>query len=561
MQFFYFDGDEPPRSSFFLGYAFAGREFVFSSEIANKEVGSGFDGAYTSCVVREGFARFGVDWNGAGRLFYYKPDTPGKFWAVSNSLILLAEKLHEKGVALTLDDQQLSLWGYIGAFVQQMSSSETIYKEIKLAPRWMDVVVTGRADGRGGEIAIEPRAARLNTDLDYKSALSDYISEAMNRILSLAKSGSVLSFDLSGGLDSRTTFSFASALVRRNPDLASCIRVFSSRSAIHSVDYEIAEKIVRQRGISLSPDRGVDSKVLPSPTPFRDWELNRGGQYTLATSIYRSRLDPGHVKISGAGGESYRPFWEKWSPDIPGLLRNRKTFLEAPVLNKSRAAEKIQEEINALREFYPPSTPDLSIHYRDFRARFHTGVPATEKHMFHLLAGRKMEELASAAPQDYFDSRQVYFDIIANLDPDLLSVEFDSPQKAPTAENMARLTRVDWSETLEAIETVVVNGTRVEQGTPEVGDPNVRLIEEVARDQAHIPEGMVVREGYLEKRLEVFRSAKKLDTQAEMHPFHYIYLRNKVLSLASRPGGPVAVKRKMRGIFRFLPTLFSRLSR
>jgi hypothetical protein len=531
LNFFYFDSDHPPTGSFFLGYAFADGQFYFASEPANKVLGSGFDGAYTSCVVTDDAIRFGVDWSGAGRLFYFRQDHPRSFWAVSNSFILLVERLHGKGQRLTLDPQQFSLWGYSGAFVEQMTSSDTVVSEIKLAPRWMDIVVTDFAGGGFGEISLDPRSARLKGGGDYRTVLADYISETKSRLYSLAASGSVLSFDLSGGLDSRTAFSFASALIRGNPDLAPQIRVFSNRQPGFAVDYAIAEKIVEQRGFMLSPSRERNPAVLPSGTPFRDWELNRVGQYSLATAIYPSLLDPSRIHISGAGGESYRPFWEKWSSDVSGLLKDRNSFLMAPELNKVRAAEAIQNEISFLRMFHPSSVSDLSIHYREFRARFHMGVPASEKVMLFPMAGRKMEELAAAAPPEYFENRQIYYDIIANLDPDLLAVEFDSPEKAPAPANMQRLEYVGLTDGSDTYGITVMNQVHDLPANRETMNPNDRLVSEVMQRPAYVPEWMTVVDGYIEKGLVKFRKDRRFDDQKKMHPLHFIYLRNKMLSL------------------------------
>lgn len=456
MEFVYFDSENPPTASFFSGYGFIDNKFIISNKLSEMEVSSGNDGAYVTCRVDKDSICFGVDWMGAGRWFYYKDNEDLNFWAVSNSLWMLIERLSQSGKKLTPDGAMIKLWGYRGAFVEQMQSNDTIISEIKLASRWEDINII-EGNNFSDKISLVERRKINDMPISYKDALKAYLCETEKRLRSLALSKTLLKFDLSGGLDSRTTFAFASYMVKADSSLKNNISIFSNPGERHAVDFMIANKIASERGMKLTKSRKSPAKISSGVTPLRNWELNRLGQYTLTRMIPAAGIDVGQAKISGAGGESYRQFWEKWGADFYELLHNRRSFLFRPIKDTDAVAKRVSRSVDRMRSYYPKFLNELNSHYREFRSRMHMGIPATEDLLLHPLSGSKMDALADASPESYFNNRQVYFDIIANLDYNLLETEFDDPNKGPSEDNIKNITYVDFSPSLELYEKMVIN--------------------------------------------------------------------------------------------------------
>ncbi|WP_445361448.1 hypothetical protein ACJJIL_06490 [Microbulbifer sp. EKSA005] len=540
MDFFVFDSDMPPRDSFFTGYAFSNGKFYISDELTNLDIPSGCDGAYVCCNVTEDKIHFGVDWMGAGRIFYYQSQSDRNYWAISNSLWLLIEKLSEKGKKLALDSDMVKISGYRGAFVQQMISESSIVSEIKLLSRWNDIVIPSskNAGMRVVARALPSHYPDKNNKIIYKEALRSYTLEMLGRIKSLVNSGMRLTFDLTGGIDSRVTFSFASYLINREPDLKNNIVVYSSPKKHHENDFRIASIISLDSGMVISKKKDVSGRAPSKYDKLRYWELNRLGQYSLSRSIPPIFSYGNSVSISGAGGESYRPFYKKWSKDLDGLMRGRQHFLHFPRIDVDKVVENLRCNVEKLKPYYFSDTDDLITHYREFRGRLHMGIPASENLVLHLLSGSYMDALAEVAPRSYITSKQIYFDIIANLNEDLLNFEFDKPEKAPTEENIRNITLVDLeSEKPEyKIERMQANiNTNLVSKKPSPSKNEFLSI--VESNYKSLPQEYSVCGSYVDDSIKMLLNQGHVNLQRQMPPLQYIYMISKLSELNLIQGG------------------------
>ncbi len=441
--------------------------------------------------------RLGVDYQGAARLYLYRSPRDKKYWAISNSLQLLIKNLHERKRPMNLLKDVFTSWSGHGEFLQQMTSFESFVKEISLLPRWLDLELTPSRDGKSCQIGlVRCPTYRLKENVSYEAALRDYLVSWHKRIPSLLMHTRAAQVDLSGGLDSRTVFSLFKPFLDAGT-FKDRLVVFSVKPEQAPKDFQIARTITTDLGFDLSCDYVTASRsTLPSlDETFSRWENNRLGQYHLGAFLTTSSIiGEDRMRFVGVGGEQYRPFFNEWSRDLDCCLDVRRKFFPKPKklgTFKSRLAkmtgsnkdlfEQFAKRVNASADMISRENDLLgqdrmTLHYREFRNRFHFGVPATETMTFAPLSGVLMDQLAGSAPSDYLKNKQIFYDVMANSCPQLLEAPFDRDDKVPTSENLDRITTLSNltspslpREALEQVDTF--------QETQERGVPQDRLMQ------------------------------------------------------------------------------------
>lgn len=458
MRSFFFDSSEYPHEEFFNGYAFQNDRLVWPGSDFGYSLPSGHDGAYVTCYAYDGRLRLGVDYQGSCRLFLYRSPKDQSYWAVSNSLQYLIKKMSERKQPMSLAKDVFTAWSGSGAFLEQMSCFDSYINEIVLIPRWIDLDII---PGETCKIRLTRSPSHgVHEDVSYETALHNYLLSWRRRISSLLSQVEVAQVDLSGGLDSRTTFSLFTPFLD-DLGMKDRLRIFSSNASRASADLKVAREIASTLGFNLSNNRVKTSEVVPLSISniFDRWGDNRLGQYYLGSNVARGSISKSKFSVTGVGGEQYRPFYHKFASDLEGLvgmrrhvfLNKQKKIYEIFLTKlgvggnglfgnfKKRVFNSVAEanhENNFLEQDF------LTLHYREFRSRFHLGAPATESTKIAPLSGRLMDRLAASAPADYLQNRQIYYDIIANMCPRLLEIPFDDSKKAPAGENLDRITIV-----------------------------------------------------------------------------------------------------------------------
>lgn len=520
LEFVYFSSEEPPKFSGFTGYAFTQENFIASKEISEIEVADGCEGAYVSWIKKGASIKFGTDWNGSGRWFLYKSSKVKSFWALSNSLLLLFENVRSRGMPTTIDQDMIDYWGFLGGFTQQLHTNETAVSEIYLVSRWENIELKTNMLGKKSISVIERARGRAVRE-SYEVALREYLSENLRIMRSLLTTGTDLYFDLSGGLDTRVTFSFASHLIKENQAFKKRIHVFSNRRPSFKKEFELASAIVKDLGMELEPRPGRDWSTYETP-PLRRWELNRLGQYALSTTIGAASFDTGKVRISGGGGENYRDFWVKWGSSVEELMKRRKSILKRDNLNRCVISQRINKNLDRLMKFYPSNIDRLTVLYREFRGRFHTAIPATEEILLFPLSGRSMDSLADVAPEGHFKKKQVFYDIIYNLDRNLLNYDFDQESKQPTNENLENLTKVTFHKGNEPFSKVTFSSRY--SSAHDLKASRSEFLTKILDFENFLPDKYRITHPPFSRKIEQFRRRGFLESQSDIQSLQFVYL-------------------------------------
>lgn len=85
----------------------------------------------------------------------------------------------------------------------------------------------------------------------------------------------------------------------------------------------------------------------------------------------------------------------------------------------------------------------LAAHYRNFRNRFHTGREPQYTVTLPVLASKLLDNCTAAAGETRFRNAQMHYDILFNLNPELLDFPFDKWRKRPSRLVRRNITSID----------------------------------------------------------------------------------------------------------------------
>lgn len=422
---------------FFQGFAFVGHDLVIGAAGAEayaatgRAILPGEDGCYVSASTGDDVSLIGVDASGLKKLFLWQD---ADRWCVSNSLTVLRRHVEDAmgSRRLTPNAGQLAGLTIAGASAtEQISHHESLLDRVRLVPLGRALQVIG---SELREVAAPRPPAPAHRA--YERSLRSFIDIWRARLLTLVeRPGLDVAVDLSGGLDSRVTFSLLSSVVDQRRFDASA-RFVSGRGAAQRADLEVAQTIALEHGLTLNRRPRIAVPQYDQASAFDVWsQLNIG----IYLPIYRpkDRLSAHHVNLSGLGGEGHRDFYPAGSPSA--FVESYRSFAGNESVQPWRA------QVGSLLQGWSSKTDDrlaLRRYYREFRGRVHGGMFAQTKVNAMPLASLHMEPLSVRG-------RMAYFDIIASTSPGLLDVPFDSEAKAPTSEEHAAIIRAGALEEVE----------------------------------------------------------------------------------------------------------------
>ena len=346
---------------------------------------------------------------GMGTIFLYQYD---KNWAVSNSFLLLAEKVKSLNWKLTF-----YLPAFYGMFArtsvgQKLISENTLFDQIKFIPSNQRLI----AHKNPGRITSK-KIIRKDTAGDYEEYIREYYSRYSSIIHSIEENNIPINVDLSGGLDSRATFALTLAIEKRS------IRLHSQRRA--RVDVEIAQSIAEHYGFQLN-DKWPNWGTLDTQTQYDLYCYGNTGVRNHFENAPLSTNANRPVKINGALGEALRPPFR----GSPGeWIKNFEDCVTIPEIKEDATNEFIKSLHNLEVDF--DNSDDMMKFYRAFRGRTHFG-----RNHFHSLKWTFISPLADPSLQMAYDQfhnalpdRQILCDITAMGDIDLCTRSFDNPRK------------------------------------------------------------------------------------------------------------------------------------
>ena len=414
--------------NYFEGYAWVKDDLVVGQGGADEfasQTGSGVrpdeDGCYVSVQQSSAGVVIGTDYRGLMRLFTYKN---GSNWAIASSLYELISNVRQLSWPLTALEDTIAAYVEDYGFAAQLAAFGVHFAEVSLVPSAGTIIIL---DNR--------MLMTIRQPLDvpaYEVALTNFLTTWKNRLSTITSSTeSVLKFDLSGGIDSRTVIAFA---LENSWVLENGARIESSTKPRAVKDFEVASIIAREYGFELnSKDFRFRPPSISAEEVFTEWKHHSLGVYS-PVYLYNTAPDCRFVHAHGAGGGNFRPTYKS--------VKAKAAQVGSTLSNENRQiwGNRVMNDITSLVGFSTSKNLEL-LHYREFRNRFHFGHRPQQNLVYMPLESKLTDPITDR--EDDRDGRQFYFDVMESLSPGLSTISYDEEDKSPTELNISRLTKVN----------------------------------------------------------------------------------------------------------------------
>lgn len=397
-------------------------EILESSFLKQNCVGGNFslDGSYALFERKDSRFFCGTDFFGAKKLYYYA--APG-FWLVSTSFSAAVACLRSNGFSIIED----SLWKTARllrtSIGNQLVSSRTPVSGLKLLPQGSFLDIELASDDMPAQVHVRHsvHACDLSSESDYRSVLAHSIVNAVSDVSSLIVgfSGNP-EFDLSGGRDSRLSFSLGIAALSLL-GAGDALSVNTNRFKVHELG--IVKGLLHKLNI---PASSLETSDKPTgPRSFRSWTDFSLGVYR---PIYFADIDSwdSRIRFGGGGGEVYRKFYRHSSLSLTFASAFPRHRIHSILgVDMGMAIKELSEYHRMWRDVCSPSDS----HYRLYRARFHGARTSEVMGQIQPLLSRAFFRAWYAARKSAIEPLQFYADLLFNLCPEACEVPFDSPSK------------------------------------------------------------------------------------------------------------------------------------
>lgn len=474
----------------FVGYGFAGRDMLISEDgrasweaTTGGSFAGGEDGTYAIVSQTGATIRVEVDHCGHMPVFYY---SDGRVAAASNSIVRLIRHLRSVGVHVRPNPAEVAARGTDFFPLHQLATFETSVVGVKILPVGFALMI------RAGHCSLERLPPPVMAS--YYDDLKTCIATWADRIATLLDSGKFrLSFDLSGGRDSRTVFALLHLVMQVAPP------EWMERVSIHShgflspLDPEIAEEVLCKsesalphgyqwsRSFTVSPYWGQSSR--PIRDPFWVWWTLCGGIYS-PNYLASNWSDPDIVLFGGGGGASYRSFYSNYFPTPKMFAASCSQRIGLPD-HTGWLREQILSTFEALKPGEGKEANPMILHYREFRGRLHGGRRSRNCISLMPVSSRLLERATLSLMPTAMDEGQIFHDIIGNCAPPLRGVRFDADKKAPTPEVNARF--VDCGVGSYLPQPGTVHGTPVTKAANAVNVDGLRQLADAVEAAGKLP--------------------------------------------------------------------------
>lgn len=367
-----------------------------------------------------------TDPTGQDILFYYQNN---KYWAVSNSLLFLVEKLQEKDEKLDIYLPGLLSFQIKHSLGEQPLSNNTLIEKIKILPRDRYILI------ENGEFNLRKRTYELSPIADVTNyidllacALWDQIS-VINDLATQIHHESIRC-DLSGGMDSRLVF----GMVYKS-NVAEKVKYSSNKTL--STDYLIANSLLRHYDLQINNSTiNMPENTIDASQRLTLYKYGNAGIYTKIYQASYSKV-PKTLHIHGAGGESLRGQYVGSPKQIIGRLK--KDFIDNSQYELVR-----KEFFDYFNENHLDIDDPKSMlgHSRNFRARFHFGrnwYRFLTNPLFTPLCDIRFENLSDFLQKKYNNSLPIFYDSYMILDRILAFFPFDENKKNLDANKLGSL--------------------------------------------------------------------------------------------------------------------------
>lgn len=340
---------------------------------------TGNDGSYVLINKSQDKISIMQDYIGSYGLYLYEE---GEYFAISNSFLYLVEHIKQSH-KITFNEDYANT--FIVSDLCSVAYSETMINEIKMLDRCAEVNI----DITKKEIQISYIDNKENTiEISSKRGmemLDKWYFKWNNLIRNLSEMNNDIQVDLSGGFDSRLTFSL---LLNPKIDMKNIqVNSINDNLHTHTEDYEIASDISKYYNFKLNNSNPhKHSYMYYSPEDIINISFYTKLCFHKQMYLKYSKCNPYRYAIVGAAGECIRAYWNTTDEEFIAKQLNRcqkypfttKIKFTKSVINiLTSAFSQIKDKYKRFnREI---SSKDLSLNlYRETRCRNHFGKDMVE---------------------------------------------------------------------------------------------------------------------------------------------------------------------------------------
>jgi len=310
----------------FYGYATSESEILFQNTKLNKEIDELSYGAYINIVKQEdNRLLIQQDFFGSYGIFVYLDND---YFAISNSLFYLCEYLRKRK-SLSIDYDYAKM--LFCCDLVPLSFKKTIIKEIFQLPPNENIII----DTISKSIKFIKKSSIKYFDIATKQAIDliDFWHKKWNSLVNNLHENFPVSVDLSGGFDSRASFSIC---LKENINFNKIkINTIDDNMHTHKEDFRIASEIAKQYGFKLNQAQKYNTIRFSNELTFMISQLTKGSYHKQMYWKTYYNITPRFV-VTGAGGESLRDYWSANIDDFKQHQMQRGFF------EKTNFSESIQ---------------------------------------------------------------------------------------------------------------------------------------------------------------------------------------------------------------------------
>jgi hypothetical protein len=243
--------------------------------------------------------------------------------------------------------------------------------------------------------------------------------------------------DLTGGVDSRANFALVQAANRRLGNNGTPPRLKSGSTPSNTIDLEIATLVANHFGLEVNDNRNIQQLPLAGDESFRmHRDLTMGVYYPLYQPDQGPT--PTNIGISGGGGGVHRKTYELHIKrnDVDYFIQRYSQYFNRPEYE----SEFIQDGHDFLNTAIQDGEDPLRVLLRDGRVRYHAGRTPRTGVAFTPLHSVGADRTQLLAGYDRIEEGQFNYDIMHSLEPELVTLPYDTERKAPTQAILDRLT-------------------------------------------------------------------------------------------------------------------------
>ncbi|WP_157957523.1 hypothetical protein [Salinicola halophyticus] len=314
------------------------------------------DGRFFAAIKLKDKAVVCVDRFCQDSVFYY---SSRGYWAVSNSLLALTERLFYDNVKVRFNERVLAghfiagrgLWGGQGL------SLNTMIDGIKVVPAGSYIEIKEA----GGFSILERPAREAALEKSYCELLRDYVFHIRSIVVTLCEHGYYFNAGLSGGMDSRLNFAMLWPLVKKGFP----IKIYTNHN--NEEDAKVVFSLQERLGFEL---KGYTNNVnvTSGRVAYRNWQLGQMGSYfPISLGLAATPSNP----LFNVHGASFKGVKHR---RLAPYTRGRRLAEE---MSDPKLGELVRQEFLSFFEklgedMYARDAMDT--HYLNTRARYHTGI-------------------------------------------------------------------------------------------------------------------------------------------------------------------------------------------